>query len=389
VTAAYFDTMAAPPMDERVLEAMLPYFKESYGNPLSLHPLGMSARKAVEEARGRTAELIGAQAEEIIFTASGTESNNFALKGVTASYEKKGRHIVISAVEHHSVMNPAAYLERKGWEVSTVGVDETGRLDPDAVEEALRDDTVLVSVILGNNEIGTIQPLKEIAERAKARGVLVHADGSAAVGNIAVDVNDLGIDLLSISGYKFYGPKGVGALYLRRGTRITQLLHGGIQENGRRAGGDNVPGIVGLGTAAELARRELPDRVERVTALRNRLVKGITERIDHVRFNGHPDLRLPGNVNMAFEFVEGEALLLYLAKEGVYASSGSTCASRALKASHVLSAIGVPPQSCQGTLQLTLGKDNTDHDVDRVLAVLPGVIDKLRAMSPLYDQHRT
>ncbi len=382
----YADHIATTPCRPEVFEAMKPYFMEHFGNPLSLHDFGQTARDAIEAAREQVAGLIGAKTEEILYTSSGTESCNFAIKGMTHAYQKKGRHIVTSSVEHHAVANPVKFLEKNGCEVTTIPVDSAGRVDPDQVARALRDDTALVSIMLANNEIGTIQPVAEIGRITRERGIVFHTDASCAVGNVPVDVEALQVDALSLSGHKFFGPKGVGALYLRKGTRITPLIHGGIQEGGRRAGADNVPGIVGLGAAAVLAREEMNDRVARVTDLRNRLISGILERVDEITYNGHPELRLPGNVNIAVNYVEGESLLLLLMHKGILASSGSTCTSRALKASGVLTAIGLSEQACQGSLQMTLGPGNTDAEVDYILDVLPEIVSKLRAMSPLYHR---
>jgi len=382
----YLDHIATTPCRPEVFEAMTPYFTEHFGNPLSLHDVGQTARDAIESARAQVAALIRAKPEEILYTSTGTEACNFAVKGIAHAYQKKGRHIVTSAVEHHAVANPVKFLEKNGFEVTTVPVDAAGLVDPADVAAALREDTVLVSVMLANNEIGTIQPVAEIGKFTREKGIPFHTDASCAAGNIPVDVEALQVDALSLSGHKFFGPKGVGALYLRKGVRITPLIHGGIQEGGRRAGGDNVPGIVGLGAAAELAVREMADRVKRVTALRNRLVEGILERIDEITYNGHPELRLPGNVNIAVNYVEGESLILLLMHKGILASSGSTCTSRALKASGVLTAIGLSEQACQGSLQMTLGTGNTDEEVDYVLEALPEIVSKLRAMSPLYNR---
>jgi len=384
VKPIYLDHLATTPLRPEVFRAMEPYFLEHFGNPLSLHPVGQKARTAMEEARGQVAALINARPEEIIYTGSGTESCNFGVKGLALAYGKKGRHIVTSSVEHHAVANPVMYLAKNGFEVTSLPVDETGRVDPADVEGAIRDDTVLVSIMLANNEIGTLEPVREIGLITRERKIVFHTDAVAAVGNIPVDVENLGVDALSLSGHKFYGPKGVGALYLRRGTRITPILHGGIQEGGRRAGADNVPAIVGLGEAARLAQAEMDDRVKRVTALRKRLVDGILGSIDEVIYNGHPEIRLPGNMNLVVKYVEGESLLLMLMQEGILASSGSTCTSRALKASSVLTAIGLPEQYGNGSLQFSLGAGNTEEEVDRVVEAMPRIVSRLRAMSPLY-----
>lgn len=385
----YLDHAATTPIRPEVVEAMLPYLREHFGNPLSLHRYGERPRKAIEEAREKVAALIGAQPNEVYFTASGSEANNMAVKGIAmmARSRGKGNHIVVSAIEHQSVLYAAETMGKLGFEVTQVPVDRYGLVDPQAVADALRDDTVLVSVMLANNEIGTIEPIAEIAQVVRARGIPFHTDAVAAVGHIPVKVEELGVDMLSLAGSQFYGPKGAGALYIRRGLRITPLIDGGIQENGRRAGTENVPAIVGLGVAAELASAELEGRARRLTPLRDRLIARLTNEIPHVYLTGHPTRRLPHHVSVTVEYIEGESMLLFLNMQGVAASSGSTCTSRALKASHVLTAIGVDPALAQGSLVFTLGEGNTDEDVDYVLEVLPPIVERLRQMSPLYPGH--
>ena len=380
----YLDNAATTPILPEVLEAMLPYFKDAYGNPQSLHNWGDEAREAIEDARGRVADLIGAQTEEIIFTSSGTESNNFAIKGLAMAQQSKGKHIVVSAIEHFSVLHSARTMEKLGFEMTQVPVDRHGIVDPDEVARSLRKDTVLVSIMHANGEVGTIQPIKKIAELVKEAGAIFHTDAVAAAGNIPLDIRELRVDALSLAGNQFYGPKGVGALWLKKGTRIIPFLDGGVQEGGRRAGTENVPAIVGLGKAAELAKAEMGARMNRLSALRDRLIAGLLSRIEHVILTGHPTQRLPGNASFCIEFIEGEAMLLLLSSKGVAASSGSACTSRALKASHVLTAMGIPPEIAQGSLLFSFGLENTEEDVDYVLEVLPPIVDRLRQMSPLY-----
>ncbi|MCL5962479.1 MAG: cysteine desulfurase NifS [Chloroflexi bacterium] len=382
----YLDNASATPMREEVLEAMLPLLRETFGNASSLHDFGQAARQAIDEARGQVADLIGAAPEEIYFTASGTESNNFALKGVAMASQKKGKHIVTSQIEHHSVLHSGKALERLGFDVTYLPVDQYGFIDPDAVAKAIRPDTILASVMHANNEIGTIEPIAEIGKITNEKGVPLHTDAVQTVGHIPVNVAELGVNLLSLTGQQFYGPKGAAALYIKKGTRITPFLDGGIQEGGRRAGTENVPGIVGLGMAAKLAKEEIQARMSHITPLRDNLIKGLQERIDHLYLNGHPTVRLPGNVNVCVEYIEGESMLLFLNMQGIAASSGSSCTSRALKASHVLTAIGVEAALAQGSLLLSLGAENSNEDVDTVLEVLPPIVQRLRQMSPLYNQ---
>lgn len=380
----YLDHAAATQPLPEVVEAMMPYIRDLYGNPMSFHDAGIEAKRACEEARGKVAALVGAMPEEIIFTSCGTESNNMALKGAAWANASKGKHIVITRVEHHSVLNAAKALEKMGFEVSHAPVDKYGLVDPNEIKKAIRKDTVLVSVMHANNEIGTIQPIPEIAKITKEKGILFHTDAVASAGNIPVNVNEINADLLSLAASQFYGPKGAGALYIRKGVKITPLLHGGFQERGLRAGTDNVPGIVGFGKAAELAARDLDKRKKRIVPLRDKLIRGLLGGIKNVYLNGHPANRLPGNVNVSVEFVEGESMTIFLNNTGVMAASGSSCASQALKVSHVLLATGIKPALAQGSLLFSLGIDNTEEDIDYVLERMPSIIDTLRKMSPFY-----
>ncbi len=377
----YMDHAATTPVRPEVVEAMLPYFSERFGNPSSIYALAREAKEAVEEARGRVAAAIGATPEEVYFTSGGTEADNWAVKGV--ALRGKGDHIVTSAIEHHAVLHPCQALEKQGYRVTSLPVDEFGRVEPAAVEEAITDATVLVSVMAANNEIGTIQPIAEIAKIAHDHKVPFHTDAVQAIGAFPVDVDAMGADLLALSAHKFGGPKGVGALYVRKGTRIGTFMDGGAQERGRRAGTENVPGIVGLGCAIELAVAEMPQNAPRLAGMRDRLIRGILDAIPEIRLNGHPTERLPNNVNVAFRYVEGESILLMLDALGIAASTGSACTSASLEPSHVLTSCGLPPEEAHGSLRLTLGSRNTEEDVDYVLSVLPGVIERLRKMSPL------
>ncbi len=379
----YMDHAATTPVRPEVVEAMLPYFSERYGNPSSLYALAREAKGAVEEARGQVASAIGAEPEEIFFTSGGTESDNWAIKGVAAGLRKRGDHIITSSIEHSAVIHPCRELEKEGFQVTYLPVDEFGRVDPGAVEDAITKETILISVMAANNEIGTIQPVAEIGRIAHDRGVLFHTDAVQAIGAFPVDVDAIGADLLALTAHKFGGPKGAGALYVRKRTRIATLMEGGAQERGRRAGTENVPGIVGLGRAIELAVAGMPRNATRIAGMRDRMIREILDAIPDTRLNGHPTERLPNNVNVAFRYVEGESILLLLDSLGIAASSGSACTSASLEPSHVLLAIGLPHEIAHGSLRLTLGPDTTDDDVDHVLSVLPGVIERLREMSPL------
>lgn len=380
--SVYFDHAATTPVHPEVLEAMLPYFSEQFGNASSLHSYGQLAARAVEEARAQVAELINCDPREIIFTGSGTEADNFALKGIAEKLKSRGNHIITSSIEHHAVEMTCRYLEKRGFHVTYLPVDKDGLVHPEELKKALTDQTILVSVMHANNEVGTIQPIKELAQIAHEKGVLFHTDAVQTVGSIPVDVKDLGVDLLSLSAHKFYGPKGVGALYLRKGVAIEPLIHGGGQERNLRAGTTNVPGIVGLGKAAELAKKELRERMEHNLNLRERLIKGLEERLSDYILTGHRTLRLPGNVSICVQYIEGESMLLLLSAEGFACSSGSACTSGSLEPSHVLLSMGIDPQLAQGSLRITLGRENTVEDVDRFLEVLPKVVERLREMSP-------
>ena len=379
----YMDHAATTSTDVEVVKAMEPYFTLKYGNPNSIHSFGQEAREAVEEARGKVAHLIGANPVEIVFTAGGTEADNHAIKGIAWANQNKGNHIITSKIEHHAVLHSCQFLEKQGFKVTYLPVDKYGLINPEDVKKAITNKTILVTIMHANNEIGTIEPIKEIAKIVKEVGVYFHTDSVQTVGHIPIDVNDLGVDMLSMSGHKFYGPNGIGVLYLRKGTKVISLIDGGSQEKNRRAGTENVAGIVGLGKAAELAEKRLAlSKEDKVAKMRDKLIKGIMDKIENVRLNGHPTNRLPGNANLCFEFIEGESMLLNLDMQGVAASSGSACTSGSLEASHVLLAIGLPPEIAHGSLRLTLGKDNTDEEIDYVIDILPGIIEKLRALSP-------
>ena len=382
----YLDNNATTPVDRRVYEAMSPYLFEKFGNPSTLYSIGAEARAAVEEARKKVADLIGAKPDEIVFTGCGSESDNMALKGVAFAQMERGKHIIVSSVEHHAVLNTAAYLEKIGFEVTYLPVDRYGMVDPDDLRQAIRTDTILVSIMLANNEIGTIQPIKELCLVSHERGVLFHTDAVQAAGKLRIDVEELGVDLLSLSAHKIYGPKGVGALYIRKGTKIYPLIHGGHQERGRRAGTENVAGIVGFGKAAEIALQEMEEEAVRIAGLRDRLEGGILERIEDVLINGHPEKRLPNTTNISFRYIEGEAIILKLASHGIFASTGSACSSDTLEPSHVLMAIGLSPEVGHGSVRFSLGKFNTADDVDRTLEVLPEVVSNLREMSPFWRE---
>lgn len=381
------DHIAAAPLLPEALEAMLPHYQQFFGNPSSMHGLGEKAEEALGEARKQIGDLIHAQnPSEIVFTSCGTESNNFALKGIALAYQNRGRHIVVSSVEHFSIMHAIRTLEKMGFQVTQLPVDEYGRVDPAEVESAITPQTILVSVMHGNNEVGTLQPIAEIGRITRQKGAIFHTDAAAAVGVIPVDVQALQVDLLSLAGNSFYGPKGAAALYVRKGVRIHPLLDGGIQEGGRRAGTENVPAIVGMGVAARVAARDMEKRIARARALQQRLQQGILERIPNVVPLGHPTERLPHIVSVVVEYVEGESMLLFLDMENIQIASGSACISRSLKVSHVMLAMGIDAALAQGSLLFSLGKDNTEEQVDRVLEVLPPIVQRLREMSPLYKK---
>jgi len=380
----YLDNMATTPVLPEVLEAMLPYFRQVYGNPQSIHSWGDEAREAIEKAREQVSSLIGSDSEEIIFTSSGSEANNLAVKGLAQGQMAKGKHIIISTVEHFSVLHAARTLEKAGFEITEVPVDKYGLVDPDEVARNIKKDTILVSVMHANGEVGTIEPIAEIAKKVKEAGVLFHTDAVASTGSIPVDVNKLGADALSLAGNEFYGPKGSGALWVRKRVRLIPLMDGGVQEGGRRPGTENVPAIVGMGKAAELAVRDMPSRMEKFVRLRDGLINGLPAAIDHTFLTGHPTQRLPQHASFCVEFIEGEGMLLLLNSQGIAVSSGSACTSKALKASHVLIAMGIPHEIAQGSLLFSLGVDNDEADIDYVLEKLPPIVDRLRQMSPLY-----
>lgn len=381
----YLDNQSNTPLDERVLAAMMPFLTNEYGNAQSMHTPGMTAKDAIETARGQVAQLIRATPGEIYFTSCASEANNLAVKGVSDPCRQKDkRHVVVSSVEHFSVLNSARRLAQMGFELTIVPVDAHGLISIEEVKKALRPDTALVSIQHANTEIGTIQPIAEIAKCVRERGIPFHVDAVCTAGVIPVDVNALGVDLLTLSGTSFYGPKGAAALYVRKGVKITPQIDGGVQENGRRAGTENVPAIVGMGAAAAFAVAELDKNAAQVAKFRDRLIAGLPKAIEYVYLNGHPTQRLPGNVNFSIEFIEGEGMFLHLDMKGIYVSSGSACASKALKMSHVLTAINVDTAVGQGSILMSLSKYTTDADIDYVLAEFPPIVAKLRGMSPLY-----
>ncbi|MCL4514644.1 MAG: cysteine desulfurase NifS [Firmicutes bacterium] len=382
----YLDHAATTPVAPAVLEAMLPYFTEKFGNPSTLYFYGREAKQAIEDAREKVAAIIGARPQEIIFTGGGSESDNYAIKGAAFANEARGKHVITSAVEHHAVFDTCKFLESRGFEVTYLPVDEDGLVSPDEVAKAIRPDTILITIMHANNEVGTIEPIAEIGRIAREKGVYFHTDAVQTAGALPINVDELKVDLLSMSAHKFYGPKGVGVLYVRRGTKLTPLIHGGGQERKRRAGTENVAEIVGLAKALELAQEGMTARNERLIRLRDRLMNGLLEKIPELKLNGHPTRRLPGNVNVSVLYIEGESMLLNLDFKGIAASSGSACTSGSLEPSHVLLAMGMPHEVAHGSLRLTLGNENTEEDVDYILEVLPGIVEKLRAMSPFYSQ---
>lgn len=381
----YLDNAATTKVSEEVFEAMKPYFCEQYANPSAIYSFAGKAMKAVEESRKSIADLIGAQSNEIYFTAGGSESDNWAVKSAAECCKAKGKHIITSTIEHHAVLHTCQYLEKQGYEVTYVNVDEHGVIRLDELEAAIRPDTILITVMAANNEIGTIQPLKEIGALAKKGGILFHTDAVQAYGHIPLDVDELGIDMLSASGHKFHGPKGIGFLYVRKGVRIGSFVHGGAQERSRRAGTLNVPGIVGIGAAACRAAASMQERQERETALRDHLIRRVLAEIPYSRLNGHGTDRLPGNANFCFRFIEGESLLILLDQQGICASSGSACTSGSLDPSHVLLAIGLPHEIAHGSLRLTLSEETTMEDIDHTVDVVKKIVERLRSMSPLYE----
>jgi cysteine desulfurase len=383
----YLDHAATTSVDPRVVEAMLPFYTERYGNPSSLHSPGREAREGLDDARATVAGIVNCSSEEIIFTSCGTESDNLALRGVSLMNRQRGDHIITSSIEHHAVSHTCEQLERRfGFEVTYLPVDEYGLVDPKDVERAIGETTILISIMYANNEMGAIQPIAEIGEIARRRGVPFHTDAVQAAGSLSLDVQELGVDLMSLSGHKFYGPKGVGVLYVREGLELLPCQTGGAHERGLRSGTENVAGIVGLAKALELAEGRREEESQRLSGLRDHLIEGVLSSVDHCRLMGHPDRRLPNNANIAFEYVEGEGVLLGLDLAGIAASSGSACSTGSSDPSHVLLAMGVPPEVARGAIRMTLGRENTEEDVDKVLEILPGIVERLRAMSPLYGE---
>ena len=382
----YLDSNATTPLDPRVREAMAPYLAERFANPSAIYKFAQEVRAEVEAAREQVARLINAEPEEVIFTSGGTEADNTAVQGVAFALRDKGKHVITSAIEHHAVLHACQYLEKFGFEVTVLPVDRYGIVDLEALKNAIRRDTILITVMHANNEIGTIEPIEAIVRIAHEHGIYAHTDAVQTVGKLPIDVKELGVDLLALSGHKIYGPKGIGALYIRKGVKIDPLLHGGHHERKRRAGTENVPGIIGLGMAAEMAQAELSQNEKKIRALRDRLEMRILERIPEVFVNGHPEKRLFNTLNCCIKGIEGESILLNLDFEGICASSGSACTSGSLDPSHVLLAIDLPHEVAHGSLRLSLNKFNTDEDVDKVLEVLPGITERLRSMSPIWGK---
>lgn len=381
----YFDHAATTPVRPEVLTEMLPYFTENFGNPSSIYAWGRENRSAIDRARDSIAAQLGCTAREIIFTGCGSEADNLAIKGFALANQKKGNHIITSAVEHHAVLDTVEYMTKLGFEITILPVDQYGMVSPDELAKAIRPETILVSIMYANNEVGTINPIPELAKVCREAGVCFHTDAVQAAGALDLNVDKLGVDMMSLSAHKFYGPKGVGLLYVRKGVKLDSLIHGGGQERGRRAGTENVAGIVGMAKALELANAERLEMNARLTALRDRLIIGLRDRIPEIRLNGHPTERLPNNVNISIRYIEGESLLLNLDLKGIAASSGSACTSGSLEASHVLLAMGIPHEIAHGSLRLTLGRKTTEAEIDYLLEVLPPIVEKLRAMSPLYS----
>jgi len=382
----YMDHAATTYVKKDVVAAMLPYLTEQFGNPSSIYGIARESRRAVDAARAQVAQALNADPVEIYFTSGGSESDNWALKGVAWANRKRGNHIITTRIEHHAILHACQFLEREGFDITYLPVDRYGLVDPVTLEAAITDKTILISIMYANNEIGTIEPIAELGAIARAHKVYFHTDAVQAIGNVPIDVKAQNIDMLSLSAHKFYGPKGVGALYIKKGVRIENLVHGGAQERKRRAGTENLAGIVGMGKAIELATADIPGHNAKIRAMRDRLVTTVLAEIPHTRLNGHPEKRLPGNFNISFEFIEGESMLLWLDDEGICASTGSACTSGSLEPSHVLLATGLPVEVSHGSLRLTLGDVNTEADVDTVLAVLPKVVMRLREMSPLYQK---
>lgn len=384
----YLDHGATTRVRPEVASLMMDYLTGKFGNPSSIHSFGREAKKALEDARERVANLIGASPKEIFFTSGGTESDNLAIMGAAYANRDKGNHIITSSIEHHAALDTCKYLEKQGYRVTYLPVTSEGMVRVEDVESAISDDTILISIMHVNNEVGTIQPIAEIGRITREKGIIFHTDAVQSVGKIPVNVDELGVDMLTASSHKIYGPKGVGCLYVRKGTRVQAVTHGGGQERKRRPGTENLPGVVGFGLAAELAGQELYQEAERVTKLRDKLINGILNSIDEVQLNGHATKRIPHNVNVSIKYVEGESLLLSLDMKGIAASSGSACTSGSLDPSHVLLAMGIPHEVAHGSLRMTLGKENTEEDIDYVLETLPEIVKRLRAMSPLYEKEK-
>ncbi|MGQ3685756.1 MAG: cysteine desulfurase family protein [Candidatus Loosdrechtia sp.] len=382
----YMDNISGTPMHPEVVETMKQFMDNGFGNPSNLHQYGRTVNDMIQQAREHVADLIHAKPNEIIFTSTGTEANNLALKGICRAYKKKGNHIITSEIEHFSVLNPLKFLEKSGYTITRLPVDKSGMVNPSDVQRAITPTTIMVSIMYANGEIGTIEPAKEIGTITKERGIIFHADAVAAAGNIPVDVTDCHIDALSMSANQFGGPPGAGALFVREGIRLLPLIEGGVQEGGRRAGTENAIGIIGMGKAAELAKQEMQERMNKVRKLKDRLKDGILNTISHVYINGHETNRIPGNLSLCIEYIEGESVLLFLDMEGIAVSSGSACTSRSLKASHVIMATGVDAALAQGTVLFSLGINNSEDDVDYVLEKLPPIVERLRQMSPLYEK---
>ena len=382
----YLDHAATTPVKPEVLDAMMPYFTQSFGNPSSIYQVAQINKKAIDDARETIAKHLGANTNEIFFTSGGTEADNWAIKGIVEANKNKGNHIITTKIEHHAVLHTCEYLEKQGFEVTYLDVNEEGVIDLEVLKAAIKDTTILISIMYANNEVGTIMPIKEIGAIAKERGIAFHTDAVQAIGQVRIDVKEQNIDALSLSGHKIYGPKGIGVLYIRRGLRITNLIHGGAQERGRRAGTENVPAIVGIAKAMEFAYTDFEAKNERIKGLRDKLMNGILETIPYSKLNGSSTNRLVNNVNIGFEFVEGESLLLLLDMNGVAASSGSACTSGSLDPSHVLLALGLPHEKAHGSLRLTLGEGTTEQEVDYVLEKLPAIVQRMRDMSPLYEE---
>lgn len=381
----YFDHAATTPVKEEVLKAMLPYFTDNFGNASTVYQLGQKSHAVLDEARAKVAEILNCKPNEIFFTGSGSEADNWAIKGAAHANKNKGNHIITSAIEHHAVLHTCKALEKEGFEVTYLPVDENGCVSPEDVKKAIKDTTVLISIMFANNEIGTIEPIKEIADIAKEHKVLFHTDAVQAVGAVPIDLKELNVDMMSMSAHKFNGPKGVGALYIKQGTRINNLIDGGAQERNKRAGTENLPGIVGLAKALELATSSIDEKCKKLSAMRDYIIKNIEEKIPYYRLNGHREQRLPGNVNFSFEYIEGESMLLWLDINNIAASSGSACTSGSLDPSHVLLAIGLDHATAHGSLRVTLGEENTYEEADFLIETLAETVDKLRKMSPLFE----